>query len=99
LRLRLPALNETLTVRPREGEDGLSAYRSLASTSIGSAELRAVSDDTGDLVRYARAREGKRHDRAVCGRPAAGSRRRLDDRRIRRRRPFSAEHGDTARGA
>jgi hypothetical protein len=58
VRLGPPALSETLTVRPREGDDGLSAYRSLASVSIGAAELRAVSEDTADLVRYARARAG-----------------------------------------
>jgi hypothetical protein len=58
IRLSLPVLNETLTVRPREGEAGLSPFRSLASVSIGRRELRAVSDDTGDLVRYARARAG-----------------------------------------
>jgi hypothetical protein len=58
LRLRLPTLNESLTVRPPASDAGLSAFRSLASVSIPRSELRKVSDDTRDLVEYARARAG-----------------------------------------
>ena len=103
VRLGLPSLNETLTVRPREGDDGLSAYRSLASVSIGRAELRTVSDDTADLVRYARARAGL--SRSTAGQVyvdglAAGSLPPADaiDRIVVDADPFSAEFADGSEG-
>ncbi len=103
VRLGPPALSETLTVRPREGEDGLSAYRSLASASIGRAELRTVSEDTADLVRYARARAGLSRSTAgqvyVDGLPA-GSLPPADtvDRIVVDADPFSAELADGSEG-
>ena len=103
VRLQLPRLNETLTVRPREGEAGLSAYRSLASVSIAGAELRAVSDDTGDLIRYARARAGLTSPTGnhvyVEGLPA-GALPPADtiDRIVVDGDPFSAEYADGSEG-
>lgn len=103
VRLQLPTLNETLTVRPREGETGFSAYRSLGSISIAGPELRTVSDDTGDLIRYARARAGV--SRAATGHvyvdglpagalPPADTIGRL----IVDADPFSAEYADGSEG-
>lgn len=103
VRLQLPTLNETLTVRPREGETGLSAYRSLASVSIAGPELRAVSDETGDLIRYARARAGVGRATAgqvyVDGLPA-GALPPADtiDRIVVDADPFSAEYADGSDG-
>jgi hypothetical protein len=103
VRLGLPSLSETITVRPREGEDGLSVYRSLASVSIGRAELRSVSDDTADLVRYARARAGLSRSTAghlfVDGLPA-GTLPPADavDRIVVDADPFSAELADGSEG-
>ena len=103
IRLSLPVLNETLTVRPREDEAGLSPYRSLASVSIGHRELRAVSDDTGELVRYARARAGVPSTTPgrvhVDGLPA-GVLPPADtiDRIVVDADPFSAEHADGSEG-
>jgi hypothetical protein len=103
IRLPLPTVNETLTVRPREDEAGLSPYRSLASVSIAGPELRAVSDDTGDLVRYARARAGVARSTPgrvyVDGLPA-GALPPADtiDRIVVDTDPFSAEHADGNEG-
>lgn len=103
VRLQLPTLNETLTVRPPEGETGLSAYRSLASVSIAGSELRAVSDETGDLIRYARARAGVGRATAgevyVDGLPA-GALPPADtiDRIVVDADPFSAEYADGGDG-
>ena len=103
VRLPLPRLNETLTVRPREGEAGLSAYRSLASVSIARPELRAVSDDTGELIRYARARAGLARATEshvyVEGLPA-GTLPPADtiDRIVVDGDPFSAEYADGSEG-
>lgn len=103
VRLQLPTFNETLTVRPREGEVGRSAYRSLASVSIPGPELRAVSEDTGDLIRYARARAGVISSTAghvfVDGLPASA----LPpadsiDRILVDADPFSAEYADGSDG-
>lgn len=103
VRLQLPTLNESLIVRPHEGETGLSAYRSLASVSIAGPELRAVSDDTGDLIRYARARAGVSRATAghvyVDGLPA-GALPPADtiDRIVVDADPFSAEYSDGSEG-
>ena len=103
VRLRLPRLNETLTVRPREGEAGLSAYRSLASVSIARPELRAVSDDTGELIRYARARAGltsPTEDHVYVEGLPAGALPPADtiDRIVVDGDPFSAEYADGSEG-
>ncbi len=103
LRLGLPSVRETLTVRPSEAEDGLTAFRSIASASIGRAELRAVSEDTADLVRYARARAGLSRSTAgqvyVDGLPT-GSLPPSDtvDRIVVDADPFSAEFADGSEG-
>jgi hypothetical protein len=103
LQLGPPALSETLTVRPREGEDGLAAFRSIASASVGRAELRSISENTGDLVRYARARAGLSRSVAaqvyVDGLPA-GSLPPADavDRIVVDVDPFSAEFADGSEG-
>jgi hypothetical protein len=103
IRLGLPTLSESLTVRPREGEVGRSAFRSLASVSLSGPELRAVSDDTGDLVRYARARAGITRATAshvyVDGLPA-GSLPPAEtiDRIVVDGDPFSAEYADGSAG-
>jgi hypothetical protein len=103
VRLALPVLSETLTVRPREDEAGLSPYRSLASVSIGRRELRAVSDDTGELVRYARARAGVASTtpgRVLVDGLPAGVLPPADtiDRIVVDADPFSAEHADGTEG-
>jgi hypothetical protein len=103
LRLRLPTFGESLTVRPREGEAGLSAYRSLGSVSLSSPELRAVSDDTGDLVRYARARAGIARatpDRVYVDGLPAGTLPPAEtiDRIVVDGDPFSAEYADGSDG-
>jgi hypothetical protein len=103
VRLPLPRLNETLTVRPHEGEAGLSAYRSLASVSITRPELRSVSDDTAELIRYARARAGlaspTENHVYVEGLPA-GALPPADtiDRIVVDGDPFSAEYADGSEG-
>jgi hypothetical protein len=103
LRLPLPRLTETLTVQPGEGEAGLSPYRSLASVSISRPELRAISDDAGELIRYARARAGLTSPTGnhvyVEGLPA-GTLPPADtiDRIVVDGDPFSAEYADGSEG-
>jgi hypothetical protein len=103
LRLGPPALSETLTVRPREGDDGLGAFRSIASASVGRAELRSVSENTADLVRYARARAGLSRSVAgqvyVDGLPAGSLPPSATvDRIVVDADPFSAEFADGSEG-
>jgi hypothetical protein len=103
VRLGLPAVRETLTVRPRDADDGLTAFRSIASASVARSELRTVSDDTADLVRYARARAGLSGSTAgrvyVDGLPA-GALPPADtvDRIVVDADPFSAEFADGSEG-